>query len=121
MTTPTGRWRLLVVEDQSLIAMILHDMLADLGHEVAAWARRVEDGIAVLERERIDGAILDADLDGASSIPLAREMDRRGIPYLVSSGHDGQFLHALGFGRCFVAKPYGQEELRRAIERMMRG
>ena len=74
MTGPApaaAKRRVLVVEDEMLIGMLLEDMLADLGHEVAAVVPRLKDALAAVERETFDLAILDVHLHGESAFPVA--------------------------------------------------
>ena len=67
MTGPSGaagKHRVLVVEDEMLIGMLLEDMLTDLGHEVAALVPRLKEAMAAVDRETYDLAILDVHLHG---------------------------------------------------------
>ncbi|MGF1553687.1 MAG: response regulator [Paracoccaceae bacterium] len=112
-------WRLLVVEDQAMIAMLLCDMLDELGHIVVGPAARVEFALALLGAGTIDGAILDANLDGHSSAPVARALERRGLPYLVASGYGDAELRQLGFEGKAIGKPFRQNELALALETVM--
>ena len=72
MTGPApAKRRVLVVEDEMLIGMLLEDMLTDLGHEVAAVVPRLKDALVAVERETYDMAILDVHLHGESAFPVA--------------------------------------------------
>ena len=70
----TGR-RIIVVEDEMLIAMLLEDMLADLGHQVVAVVPRVNDALVAVEKETFDFAILDVHLSGQPVFPVADASD----------------------------------------------
>jgi CheY-like chemotaxis protein len=113
--------RLMVVEDQAMIAMLLGDMLEALGHEVAFTATGLDEALAAIEGAGFDAAVLDANLDGLSSAPVAEELRRRGIPYVVASGYSIEELRRLGFRDAAVVKPYRQAELQAALEAALRG
>ena len=66
--------RVLVVEDEMLIGMLLEDMLADIGHEVVAVVSRLKDALAAVEKETFDLAILDVHLHGEAAFPVAETL-----------------------------------------------
>jgi DNA-binding response OmpR family regulator len=109
--------RLLVVEDEALIAMMLEDILEDLGHEVIAVAASVSMALRAIESRRadFDAAILDANLNGASASPIASALRAAEIPFLLASGYEGAELRRLGFGETALRKPYRREDVRRAL------
>lgn len=118
--TTRNIWRLMVVEDQAMIALLLGDMLEDLGHEVVACVGDLDGALAAIGEVVCDAVVLDVNLDGRSSAPVAAELDRRGIPYIVASGYAREELRRLGFESAAVVKPYRQHELQAALEAVMR-
>jgi CheY-like chemotaxis protein len=84
MTQDTPGRRVLLVEDEAMIAMLLEDMLEDLGHELVRVANRLEDAVAAAGTEAIDLAILDLNLGGAPTYPAADALAERGIPFSLS-------------------------------------
>jgi DNA-binding response OmpR family regulator len=79
--------RILVVEDEMLVAMLMEDTLSDLGHEVVGPAMRLETALAAADNEDIDFAILDINLAGKQSFPVADRLTARGIPFMFASGY----------------------------------
>ncbi|WID98822.1 response regulator [Bosea vestrisii] len=82
----TGR-RILVVEDEYLIAEYITATLEDLGYEVVGPAPTVPAAIAAIASERMDAVLLDANLAGTSSAPIAGELAARRIPFVVVTGY----------------------------------
>jgi len=82
----SGR-RLVVVEDETLIAMLIEDALIDAGAEVVGLAGTVARALDLIERERPDAVTLDGNLDGELSVPVAKRLDELGIRYLVVTGY----------------------------------
>ncbi|TNC49433.1 response regulator [Rubellimicrobium rubrum] len=79
--------RVLVVEDEMLIAMTIEDMLEDLGCSVLGHASSVEDALERVNRERPDAVTLDGNLAGQMSSPVAERLADLGIPYVVITGY----------------------------------
>ncbi|PJK31377.1 response regulator [Minwuia thermotolerans] len=80
-------WRVLVVEDEALIALDLRNMLEGFGCTVVGPVATVENAVEATERDRPEAALLDEVLGEASVAPVAEELRRRGIPYAVVSGY----------------------------------
>lgn len=110
--------RLLVVEDEAMIAMMLEDILQELGHRVVDVATSVEAALGKIEDRagEIDGAVLDANLGGAPAAPVAAALREAGIRFVVASGYDGSDLQRLGFEEPCIRKPYQLEEVGRALQ-----
>lgn len=80
--------KVLIVEDETLVAMLLEDMLADHGCEVAGTAARVSQARAMVEEGlAIEAAILDVNLAGEPSFPLAELLAARGVPFVFATGY----------------------------------
>ena len=79
--------RILVVEDEMLVAMLIEDTINDLGHQVVGPAMRLETALAAAGEEDFDFAILDINLAGKQSFPVADLLIERGIPFMFASGY----------------------------------
>ncbi len=88
MSSPLAGRRVLVVEDEVMVSWVLEDMLADLGCEVVGPAARVDQAVAIVEAEAIDLAVLDVNLNGEKSYPVADALTVRGVPFVFSTGYD---------------------------------
>lgn len=83
----SGR-RILVVEDEMMVAWLLEDMLADLGYEPIGPAARVDQALAMIKEEAIDAAVLDVNLNGQASYAAADALTLRGVPFVFSTGYE---------------------------------
>ena len=79
--------RVLVVEDELMIRMLLEGMLTDLGHTVAAEAGGIDEAVALAKKETFDVAVLDVNLNGHPVTPVVEILVERGVPFLFASGY----------------------------------
>ena len=86
--------RVLVVEDENLIALLLEDMLAELGHTVIGPVARVKKALDMIQREEIDLAILDVNINGEETYPIADVLAARDVPFFFSTGYGKKGLRA---------------------------
>jgi CheY-like chemotaxis protein len=107
--------RVLLVEDEAMIAMLIEDMLEDLGHELVTVANRLEEAIAAARNEAIDLAILDLNLGGVLTYPAADVLAERGIPFIFATGYGSGGLKEAYAGRPALQKPFVQQALGDAI------
>jgi CheY-like chemotaxis protein len=108
----------LVVEDESLICLLLEDMLSDLGCKVVGTAGNFKHAAELAERqEGIDVAILDVNLGGQLVFPVADILIRRGIPFLFATGAGAGGLPANWQDRCSIQKPMTMASLANALGR----
>jgi CheY-like chemotaxis protein len=91
--------RILVVEDEPMIRMLLEDMLGELGYTIAAEAARIEEALEATKNADFDLAILDADLNGQPASPVADALVTRGTPFVFATGY-GSVPEPIGVGRC---------------------
>ena len=84
--------RILVVEDEFLIAMEVEDILRALGAEVVGPFGRVEPALGAVQKEVLDGAVLDVRLDGETSEQVAADLVSRGVPVLLTTGYEAEQL-----------------------------
>jgi DNA-binding response OmpR family regulator len=111
--------KVLVVEDEPLVAMMVEDMLTDLGYAVIGPAMQLADGIRLAQSEEFDAAVLDINLNGARSFPVADVLQARGIPFLFATGYGGG--EALeGRHEPVIHKPYQMERLAEMLTALMR-
>lgn len=108
--------RVLIVEDEMLIGMLLEDMLADIGHAVAATTSRVKDALAAVEKETFDIAILDVHLHGESAFPVAEALTKRGIPFVFATGYGERGLPEAYRDRPVLQKPFAKDDLERVLK-----
>jgi CheY-like chemotaxis protein len=92
--------KILILEDQPLIAILLQDWLTELGCETVGPAHSVKVALEIIPGAVLDGAILDVSIGDENSYPVADELFRRGIPVAFSTGHgagglDSRFANAL--------------------------
>jgi len=109
--------RILIVEDESLVAMFMEDLLGDLGYTVAGIAARLEAAIAT-PPETYDVAILDVHLAGKPVFPFAEILVQRGVPFVFASGYGEQGLPEAFRGSPVLAKPFQPNELQTVLSRI---
>jgi CheY-like chemotaxis protein len=110
-TDPLTGLRLLVVEDEALVAMALEDMLDELGCVVVDVAGTLARGIALAAELSIDGAILDINLGGEKVFPVAARLAERGVPFVFCTGYGLAGVPADFAKAPTLAKPYDQRQL----------
>jgi CheY-like chemotaxis protein len=108
--------RVLVVEDEMLIGMLLEDMLADLGHTVAAVVPRLKDAMVAAQQDNFDLAILDVHLHGESGFPVAESLIARGIPFVFATGYGERGLPENYRNRPVLQKPFAKADLERVLK-----
>jgi CheY-like chemotaxis protein len=112
-----GALRLLIVEDDGLIAMDLEGLLEDMGHRVVAVASNVERALSLIGKlhQELDGAIVDANLGGTSAVPVTAALSDHSVPYMLASGYGPSELRRLGFDAVSIRKPYRTQSLDTAL------
>jgi len=111
--------RILVVEDEGLIALQLQSDLEDAGHFVIGPARSLAQGLLLAEHEDIDAALVDLTLGADSSVPIANRLRARGVPFAFATGYaDSSTLpeHLRDIPR--LNKPYAPHDIRRIVDRL---
>jgi CheY-like chemotaxis protein len=93
--------RVLIVEDDYLVSLLLGDMLVDLGHRIVGPASDVANALELAQREEMDIAVLDVNLRGSDTYPIAAALAARAVP----------FIFATGYGRHSLREPYGDAPL----------
>lgn len=117
----TAARRVLVVEDEILVAMLVEDMLVDMGFAVVGPAYRLSDGLRLAEHETIDLAVLDVNLNGARSFPIAAVLADRRIPFVFATGYGAVGVEADFPGVSVISKPFTSDRLDEALSRACAG
>ena len=114
----SGR-KVLVVEDEIIVVWLLEDMLVDLGCAIVGPANSVSQALAMIDAEAFDAAVLDVNLDGQMSYPVADALTARGMPFVFSTGYDKDTLRD-GY-RTFpvLQKPFHRSELGDALAKLL--
>jgi CheY-like chemotaxis protein len=109
--------RVLVVEDETLVAMLLEDMLADHGCEVAATVSRIAQALEAIAHEelQVDAAILDVNLAGEPSFPIAQALAEKGVPFVFATGYGSGGLPETWRDRPTLQKPFSHDEVGRML------
>jgi len=114
-TTKLHGLRLLVVEDESLVALMIEDMLEELGCIVAASAASLARALALAHSEKLDGALLDMNLAGQPVYPVAEILTDRRVPFIFATGYDRSTIDRRFAHVPVVHKPFDARELGRVL------
>jgi len=111
----TSARRVLVVEDEAIVAIFLEELLTELGHEVTGIVSRLNEAMARVNDRNFDFAILDVHLAGEDVFPFADALATRGIPFVFTTGLDKHVIPERLRDRPTLQKPFRPEEFSRAI------
>jgi len=106
--------RILVVEDEPMIRMLLEDMLGELGYTVAAEAAHIDEALEATKNADFDLAILDADLNGEPASPVADALVTLGTPFVFATGY-GELPEPYR-GRPTLTKPFQMDGLKQMLQ-----
>ena len=115
-----GRPEILIVEDNFLTASEVSDIVRDCGYGVAGTVARVNRGLELLEQKPVDGAIIDINLDGATSFPLCAELDRRQVPYCFLTGYPSSIIPPDFSRNQLLTKPADRDQIRIALSNLLK-
>ena len=119
MAKATNKLRILLVEDDSLLGMLLGELLEDMGHAVCAIETTEDDAVAAALRDKPDLVVADAWLRVGSGMAAVARMESNGaMPHVLISGSLDR-IRALRPGAVMLQKPFSETELARAIDRAM--
>ncbi|MGH7056990.1 MAG: response regulator [Gammaproteobacteria bacterium] len=113
--------RILVVEDEALVAMLLDDMLGALGYGVAGPVGTLDAALAAVEREPPDAALLDINLHGRTVYSVAEALAARAIPFAFVTGYDRSGVSAAWRDHPMLEKPFRQAALGRLLDELLDG
>lgn len=108
--------RVLVVEDQMIIAMQIEDALRDAGCEVVGPVNSLHAALTLAREETLNAAVLDVNLDGIKTFSVAEALQRRGIPFLLSTGYGESTLPEQWRDCPRLNKPFGREQVQQLIK-----
>jgi CheY-like chemotaxis protein len=109
--------RVLVVEDEMMVVLYLEDVLQSLGHTVAATAGRLEEAVKLAEEADIDFALLDLNLAGARTYPVAAALQKRAIPFAFATGYGSGGIAAEYAHIPTLTKPFRVEDIATVLDR----
>lgn len=107
--------RILVVEDEFLVALELEGMLHELGGEVIGPLGGLEQAVAVAQQETLDAAVLDVNVGGRAVTPVADALAARAIPFVFCTGYDAASLPAPHAAVPIIMKPCQAHQLKHAV------
>lgn len=113
--------RVILVEDEPLVAMMMEDLLAELGCEIAASFGALAPAMDWLAAQETppDGAVLDVNLGGGETVrPLAWALRERGVPFVFATGY-GDASAPLGFDAPIIRKPYDVTQVAAAVAELL--
>ncbi len=108
--------RILIVEDEMLVAFFLEDCLTSLGHTVIGPASRLSGALRFAATEDFDLALLDVNVAGEEIYPAAAEIKSRGIPFVFLSGYGKRGLREDWQDSPLCNKPFTAETLAGCID-----
>jgi DNA-binding response OmpR family regulator len=111
--------RILVVEDEYFIADDLSRALQRQGAEVIGPVPDLAAGLVLAEHEQLDGAVLDVNLGGDMSYPIADALGARGVPFLFTTGYDDWALTSDYRGICRIEKPFDINVVLTALDELV--
>ncbi len=119
MTGPLAGRRILVVEDEMLVLMSIEMALEDLGCTAISAAASVAEALALIARHSFDAAMIDVNLGGEKSYPVADTLTQHGIPFAFSTGY-GDHNDRIDFdNRPMLRKPYSTADLLAVFEQLI--
>lgn len=107
--------RILVVEDEALVALQLEDMLYELGCIVIGPASRVGQALELLAAQRVDAAVLDLNVAGELVYPVAEMLEKRGIPFIFATGYGASGVADAYRSHEVLQKPFLLSQLRKTM------
>ena len=113
--------RVLLVEDEALIVMLVEDALADVGCEIAGVASRFDDAFTKAQTLDFDVAILDVNLNGLRTFPIAEAIMARGIPFVFATGYGATSVPDGLNAVPILQKPFVSSDLERALRQALGG
>lgn len=108
--------RVLFVEDEALVAMLIEDMLLELGVEVVGPASKLETALKLAAEAEIEAAVLDIKVGGALTFPVADVLLARGVPVVFATGYGSSVLPDRLRHTLTLHKPFDRAEFARTLQ-----
>jgi CheY-like chemotaxis protein len=115
---PSGKCRVLLVEDEAVIAMLMEDMLSELSCEVAETVGDLDAAVAAAKRAEVDLAFIDVNLRGTPAWPVANVLRERGIPFVFVTGYGSAGADPAYKDVPVLQKPFRWQDLQAIVERL---
>jgi CheY-like chemotaxis protein len=113
--------RILVVEDELMIRMLLDGMLEDLGYTMAAEAGAIDEAVALARQADVDAAILDVNLNGQPITPVVEVLIERGVPFVFATGYGARGVPEQYRDNPTLQKPFQSDALEQALKAIAPG
>jgi CheY-like chemotaxis protein len=112
--------KLLLIEDEAMVAFFMEDMLMDMGHEVGAIASRMPEALEIARTGAFDLAILDVNLDGKPSYPIAEVLRERSIPFAFATGYGIKGIDPRFADVPVLTKPFLESEMKNVLQQLQK-
>jgi CheY-like chemotaxis protein len=110
------RKRVLIVEDEAMISMLIEDMVLDFGCEIVGPAARLDHALTLALQAEIDIGLLDINVDGSVVFPVADVLRFRGIPFIFSTGYDFRSLPERFRNSPTLSKPFSYQNFAETLQ-----
>lgn len=111
--------RLLIVEDESLIAILIEEGLTQFGYDIVGPAPRLAQAMEMARSADVDGAVLDINVRGEPIYPAASILAERGIPFVFITGYNVGEVDERFRDRPVLRKPFTTEDLRKCLDKVL--
>ncbi|MDR3511782.1 MAG: response regulator [Caulobacteraceae bacterium] len=111
--------RVLIADDETLITMLIQDMLSDLGFETVGPAHQLTEALSLAEESAFDCAILDLNMNGRSTTPVAEILLARGVPFAFASGYAVSDLGPAFEDVPVLQKPFDATDLAEILDQLL--
>jgi CheY-like chemotaxis protein len=111
--------RVLVIEDEAMIAMLIEDMLLELGCTMLGPAADVAQAFSMIQELHFDVAILDVNLSGERTMPVAEKLRAKGVPFIFATGYGASGIDAEFKDRAVLTKPFRNGDLQDALRTLV--
>lgn len=108
--------RVLLVEDEPALMLVLEQTIDQIGYDVSKTAKDLQTALACAEEAAFDVAVLDVNLNGAESYPVADRLVELGVPFLFTTGFGANRLPERFKGAPFLEKPFRLKEIAAALQ-----
>ncbi len=116
---PLAGRRILVVEDELMILMLVEDMLAELGCTSITSAATVDQALAFIDEKDFDAATLDVNLHGIKSFPIADALIARCVPFMFATGFGAEGVPARYNEQTVLRKPFRYQDVSDQFQRLL--